>query len=83
MEEGVGVGDAVSLVVHGSASAAAASLLKAVGRRPLLDQGGLIAGQGEFVHLRVGRVANADGETGERTLRRLAALSNDDDTTRP
>lgn len=61
MEEGVGVGDAVLLVVYGSVEAAA--LLEAVALRPVFDQRRLVGGQRQLVDLGGGRVADAAEQT--------------------
>lgn len=62
MEEGIGVGDAVLLVVSGAGLAIAAALLEAVGVGPVLHQGRLVASQRQLVHLGVGGVADAGTE---------------------
>ena len=60
VEEGVGVGDAVLLVVRGAGlPVAAAALLEAVSVGPVLHQSRLVAGQSQLVHLRGGRVPDA------------------------
>lgn len=64
MEERVGVGDSILLIVHSPVETAA--LLKSVCLRPVLNKSRLIAGQSQLVHLRVGRIPNADGRTAER-----------------
>lgn len=60
VEEGVGVRDSILLVVH---SPVHSPLLKAVSLRPVLDQGRLITGEGQLVHLGVGRVTDTEGQT--------------------
>lgn len=64
VEERVRVGDGLLLIVHSSAGTAA--LLEAVSLRPVLDQSRLVAGQGQLVHLGVGGITNAGGQTGEQ-----------------
>lgn len=61
MEEGVGVGDAVPLVVQHSAGSAS---LLSVHLGPVLNQRRLVAAQSQFVHLGVCGVADAKREKG-------------------
>lgn len=61
VEERVGVGDSILFIVHSPVETAA--LLKRVCLRPVLDKSRLIAGQSQLVHLSVGRITNADGQT--------------------
>lgn len=64
MEERVGVGDTILLIVHGSVQTTA--LLEVVSLRPVLDKSRLVTGQSKLVHLGVGRITNADGQPGKR-----------------
>lgn len=64
VEERVGVGDTILLVVHSSVETTA--FLKAVSLRPILDKSWLITGQSQLVHLGVGRITNTDGRTWEK-----------------
>lgn len=74
MEERIGVGDSLLLIVHSSVGTTA--LLEAVSLRPVLDQSRLVAGQGQLVHLGVGGITNAGGQTGEeREDREHAAIN--------
>lgn len=61
MEEGVGVGDAVPLVVQHSVGSAA---LVCVRLRSVLNQRRLVAAQGQFVHLGVCGVTDANRQRG-------------------
>ena len=74
MEERVGVGDGLLLIVHSSVGTIV--LLEAVSLRPVLDQSRLVAGQGQLVHLGVGRITNAGGQTGEQREDREHAAIN-------
>lgn len=60
VEERVGVGDTIFLIVHSSVRTTA--LLKAVGLRPVVDKSRLVTGQSKFVHLGVGGITNADNK---------------------
>lgn len=57
MEEGIGVSDAVPLVVHNSVGSAA---LVRVRLRSVLNQRRLVAAQSQFVHLGVCGVTDAN-----------------------
>lgn len=59
MEEGVGVGDAVPLVVHHPVGTAA---VLDVRLGPVINERRLVAGQSQLVHLGVGGVTDADGQ---------------------
>lgn len=62
VEEGVAVGDSVLLVVHGPVLAIFhVKVLRVVA---ILNQGRLVTGQRQFVHLGVGGVADAIGMNG-------------------
>lgn len=67
MEERVGVGDSVLLVVHSSVWTAV--LVKVVHCRSVLNQSGLVTGQSQFVHLSVGGVTDANRQTGEKQIK--------------
>lgn len=58
MEEGIAVGDSVLLVVNGAIRAIAH--FKVLWSGTVLDQSGLVAGEGQFVHLRIVGVADAE-----------------------
>lgn len=61
MEEGIGVGDAVPLVVHHSVGSAA---LLRVRLHAVLNQRRLVAAQSQFVHLGVCGVTDANRQCG-------------------
>lgn len=63
MEEGIGVGDAVPLVIHHSADSAS---ILCVHLRPVVNQCRLVAAQRQFVHLGVCGVSDAGGRGGAR-----------------
>lgn len=58
VEERIGIGDAILLIIHCSVGAAA--LLKAVGLRPFIDQRWLVTSKGQFADFVVGRVPNTE-----------------------
>lgn len=61
VEEGVGVGDAVPLIVHHSVGSAPFLPLRL---HSILNERRLVAAQGQFVHLRVCGVTDANGRRG-------------------
>lgn len=67
MEERVGIGDTIPLIVHSSVKSTA--LLKAVRLRPVLDKSGLVTRQSQLVHLGIRGIANADRQEEEKTER--------------
>lgn len=58
VEERVAVGDSILLIVNGTV--AAITLFKAFWSGSVLDQSRLVAGKGQFVHLSVAGVADAE-----------------------
>ncbi len=58
VEERVAVGDSILLIVNGTVGAI--THFKVLWSGTILDQSRLVAGEGQFVHLGVARVANAE-----------------------
>lgn len=64
MEERVGIGDTIPLVVHSSIKSIA--FLKAVRLRPILNKSWLVTRQSQLVHLGIRGITNADRQQGEK-----------------